>query len=158
MSPAAGFQGRKCLASLPGKSARPERNHWILVEPHRSSPQATEWLQSEGDDKLFDMEVLGPVLLVLSIPLLLRWVPRNYVYGFRIAATLRSDAVWYEVNALFGRHALLLGLLMIALELALPLSIRNSALRAVAFIGLATVIVADWRTANRLDREHAANS
>jgi hypothetical protein len=104
------------------------------------------------------MEVLGPVLLVLSIPLFLRWVPRNYVYGFRIAATLRSDPVWYDVNALFGRHALLLGLLMIVLELALPLSIRNFTLRAVALIGLAAIIVADWRTANRLDRERAASN
>ena len=104
------------------------------------------------------MEALGPLLLVLSIPLLLRWVPRNYVYGFRIAATLRSDAVWYEANALFARHALLVGLLMIALELTLPLSIRNYTLSAVALIGLATIIVADWRTANRWDRAQSART
>src|SRR5688500_9084866 len=114
-------------------------------------------IPTSGGDKLFRMEALGPVLLLFSIPLLLRWVPRNYVYGFRIAATLRSDAVWYEANALFARHALLLGLLMIALELTLPLSIRNSTLGAVALVGLATIIVADWRTANRWDRERAAS-
>ena len=102
------------------------------------------------------MEALGPVLLVLSIPLLLRWVPRNYVYGFRIAATLRSDAVWYEANARFARHTLALGLLMIALELTLPRSMRNVTLGAVALVGLATIIVAVWRAANRWDRERAA--
>jgi len=102
------------------------------------------------------MEALGPVLLLLSIPLLLRWVPRNYIYGFRIAATLRSDAVWYETNALFARHTLALGLLMTVLELTLPPSTRNVTLRAVALIGLATIIVADWRAANRWDRERAA--
>ena len=101
------------------------------------------------------MEALGPVLLLLSIPLLLRWVPRNHVYGFRIAATLRSDDVWYDANALFARHAFALGLLMIALELLLPVSIRNVALAAVAFIGLAAIIIADWRTANRWARERA---
>jgi hypothetical protein len=62
-------------------------------QPARSASGAKEGPQLEDDDKLFYMEALGPVLLVLSIPLLLRWVPRNYVYGFRIAATLRSDAV-----------------------------------------------------------------
>src|SRR5688572_2710664 len=103
------------------------------------------------------MEAVGPVLILLSIPLLLRWVPRNWVYGFRIAATLRSDAVWYDANALFARHALLLGLLMVALEFTLPPSIRISTLRAVALIGLVAIVVADWRTANRWARERAAS-
>jgi hypothetical protein len=102
------------------------------------------------------MEALGPVLLLMSIPLLLRWVPRNYVYGFRIAATLRSDAVWYDANALFARHAALLGLFMIALEFLLPLPVRNITLGAVALVGLSAIVVADWRTANRWDRERAS--
>ena len=109
-----------------------------------------------GTDKIHDVEALGPVLFLLSIPLVLRWVPRNYVFGFRIAATLRSDSVWYDANARFGRHALLLGLSMIALEFMLPLSIRNFTLGAVALVGLAAILVADWRTANRWDRERSA--
>ena len=102
------------------------------------------------------MEALGPVLLLMSIPLLLRWVPRNYIYGFRIAATLRSDAVWYDANALFARHAAILGILMIALEFVLPLSVRNYVLGTVALVGLGVILVTDWRTANRCDRERAA--
>jgi hypothetical protein len=47
---------------------------------------------------------------------------------------------------------------MIALELTLPLSIRNYTLSAVALIGLATIIVADWRTANRWDRAQSART
>jgi hypothetical protein len=102
------------------------------------------------------MEALGPVLVLMSIPLLLRWVPRNYIYGFRVAATLRSDSVWYDANALFARHVFLLGLAMIALELFLPLSMRNFTLAAVAAIGLIVIVVNDWRTANRWARERAA--
>ena len=102
------------------------------------------------------MEALGPVLVVMSIPLLLRRVPRNYVYGFRTAATLRSDAVWYDANALFARHASLLGLLMIALEFIVPLSLRNFTLAAVALSGLTVIVARDWRTATRWDRERAA--
>ena len=59
------------------------------------------------------------------------------------------------MNALLARHAFLLGLLMIALELILPLSMRNVTLTAVAIGGLVTIVVKDWRTANRWDRERA---
>jgi hypothetical protein len=99
------------------------------------------------------MEALGPVLIVLSIPFLFRWIPRNRVFGFRIAATLRSDAIWYDANALCARHLLLLGIVMVALEFMLPASARIATLQAVGVVGFAAIIVADWRTANRWARE-----
>jgi uncharacterized membrane protein len=43
----------------------------------------------------------------LSIPLILRKVPRNVVYGFRTPATLGDDFLWYEANAHFGRRLLI---------------------------------------------------
>jgi uncharacterized membrane protein len=43
------------------------------------------------------------IFVVLSMPLILRKVPRNIVYGFRTCATLADDFVWYETNAFFGR-------------------------------------------------------
>ena len=43
----------------------------------------------------------------LSIPLILRKVPRNAVYGFRTRATLGDDFLWYEANAHFGRRLLI---------------------------------------------------
>lgn len=99
------------------------------------------------------MEALGPVLIVVSIPLLLRWVPRNRVYGFRVAATLRDDSVWYDVNALWARHMIALGVLMVALEFLLPASARIAVLSTIGLIGVTAIVVADWRTANRLARE-----
>jgi uncharacterized membrane protein len=47
--------------------------------------------------------VIDSLFVVLSIPLILRRVPRNIVYGFRTCATLSDDFVWYEANAYFGR-------------------------------------------------------
>jgi uncharacterized membrane protein len=44
---------------------------------------------------------------IIAIPLILRKVPRNVVYGFRTRATLENDFVWYEANAYFGRGFLL---------------------------------------------------
>src|SRR3954468_22318133 len=99
------------------------------------------------------MEALGPVLVVLSIPLMLRWVPRNRLYGLRTAATCSSDSVWYDANALAGRHTFFLGLAMVALEFVLPAHIRIVALRTVAIIGIGVILLADCRTANRWQRE-----
>lgn len=98
------------------------------------------------------MAAIGPVLVVLSIPLILRWVPRNSLYGFRIPATLGDDAVWYEVNARSGRHALLLGLLMVALEFVLPRASYGTVLPGIAIAGLAIITIINWRYANRLAR------
>ena len=99
------------------------------------------------------MEALGPVLLVLSIPFMLRWIPRNYGFGFRVAATLANDSVWYDANARFGRHTFCLGLFMVALEFVLPIAIRNQVLATVAMVALPILTVVNWRTANRWRRE-----
>jgi uncharacterized membrane protein len=42
------------------------------------------------------------LFVLLAIPLILRKVPRNGVYGFRTPKTLRSDEIWYAANAFFG--------------------------------------------------------
>jgi uncharacterized membrane protein len=99
------------------------------------------------------MEAIGPVLILLSVPLILRWIPRNRLYGFRIPSTLANDSVWYDANALSGRHMLALGLFMVVLEFVLPLSARTLVLRTVGIVGVAVIVVADWRTANRWRRE-----
>ncbi len=43
------------------------------------------------------------VFAAIAVPLILRKVPRNGLYGFRTPATLRDDRVWYEANAYFGK-------------------------------------------------------
>lgn len=44
------------------------------------------------------------LFVVLSIPLVLRKVKPNVVYGYRTRATLSDEALWYEANAFFGRR------------------------------------------------------
>jgi SdpI/YfhL protein family len=104
------------------------------------------------------MEAIGPVLILLSVPLMLRWVPRNRFYGLRIPSTLRNESVWYDVNALCARHLLLLGLFLVFLEFILPRSIRIETLRVIASVGFAAIMIADWRTANRWERQRRAPS
>jgi hypothetical protein len=96
---------------------------------------------------------LGPVLILASIPLLFGWIPRNRLYGFRVAATLRHDSVWYDVNARSARHFLLLGAVMVALEFVLPRPLRPVILSTVAVVGLAVAAILNWRYANRLARQ-----
>ena len=99
------------------------------------------------------MEAIGPVLVVLSIPLILRWIPQNHFFGLRIPATCHNKSVWYDANALCGRHLLLLGLLMVILEFLLPRSMRTPVLATIGWIGFFAIVAADWRTANRWRRE-----
>jgi hypothetical protein len=99
------------------------------------------------------MEAIGPVLVLLSLPLMFRWVPPNRFFGLRIPSTLRNRSVWYDANALSARHLFSLGLFLVLLEFVLPRSIRIEALRVIASIGFASIIIFDWRTANRWERE-----
>ena len=51
----------------------------------------------------------GLLLIVAGIPLWLRRVPRNALYGVRFASTLSDDGIWYEINARCGRDLVGIG-------------------------------------------------
>jgi len=42
------------------------------------------------------------LFVLLAIPLALRKVRPNVVYGYRTRATLADEGLWYEANAYFG--------------------------------------------------------
>ena len=42
------------------------------------------------------------LLAMVSIPLILRVVPINGIYGFRTALTMSSSEIWYPVNVFAG--------------------------------------------------------
>ena len=42
------------------------------------------------------------VIALVSIPLILKVVPRNSFYGFRTPSTLASDEVWFRANRFAG--------------------------------------------------------
>jgi len=54
---------------------------------------------------------LGVLLAVCGVPMWLRKVPPNRVYGFRTPRTLSDREVWYEANAIAGRALFYGGLL-----------------------------------------------
>jgi uncharacterized membrane protein len=47
------------------------------------------------------------IVAALAVPLMLRLIPQNPVYGVRTERTLTQQSTWFEVNA-FGGRALLI--------------------------------------------------
>lgn len=47
------------------------------------------------------------IIAAVAIPLMLRLIPQNPLYGMRTERTLTQASVWFEVNA-FGGRALLI--------------------------------------------------
>lgn len=66
---------------------------------------------------LITILVCDIIFAIIAVPLILRKVPRNVVYGFRTRATLDNDFVWYEANAYFGK-LFLIGSLLSAILIA----------------------------------------
>lgn len=63
--------------------------------------------------------LVGVLFILLGVPLLLRRVPPNPLYGVRYRATLENEEIWYEINALGGRWLIGVGLGLILLPGAL---------------------------------------
>jgi uncharacterized membrane protein len=59
------------------------------------------------------------VFALVALPLILRKVPPNPVYGYRTRVTLGDEALWYRVNAYFGLRLLLASLLSACIAAAL---------------------------------------
>ncbi len=62
------------------------------------------------------------VLILVAIPLVLRKVAPNVVYGYRTRATLAKEDVWYEANAYFGKRLIVACLFGAAVAWALYVS------------------------------------
>ena len=79
-------------------------------------------------------------IAAVSIPLILKLVPRNSFYGFRTASTLSSDEIWFRANS-FAGWALLIGAgVSAALLLAIPGSVRSDSGFDAALFSLPLVI------------------
>jgi SdpI/YfhL protein family len=83
-------------------------------------------------------------------------IPPNRFFGLRIPATIRNESVWYDANALFGRHLVLLGLTMVALEFVPPWVRLTPVLGPIGWGGFFSIFAADWRRANRWRRGREA--
>ena len=61
----------------------------------------------------------GLLLVGLSIPLLLRRVKPNWLYGFRTPKTFSDERIWYDSNAYAGKWLLISGAIHTVVSLVL---------------------------------------
>jgi hypothetical protein len=55
---------------------------------------------------------VGLLTILISVPLILRKVPMNHLYGIRISKAFTSDRYWYDINAYGGKLLLAFGLFL----------------------------------------------
>ena len=80
-----------------------------------------------------------------SLPLALRMVPPNPVYGFRTRFTRSSREVWFDANAFAGRAMLAASIVSGFILLAAPLPLgRGWAAPAIVFVPMALATLAMW--------------
>jgi uncharacterized membrane protein len=60
------------------------------------------------------------VLALVSLPMALRKVPPNHLYGFRTQRTLSSPDIWYPANAFSGWAISIASTISLALLVLLP--------------------------------------
>jgi len=82
--------------------------------------------------------VCAGLFALLAIPLMLRKVPRNVVYGYRTRATLSDDFVWYEANAYFGRALLIASIVSV---LTIFVLYRGQYLSPIAFLNVSVIVL-----------------
>jgi uncharacterized membrane protein len=72
--------------------------------------------------------------------MIMRWVPPNPLYGFRVPSTLRDPVVWYAVNRHAGWRLALTGILTVVASIAFSriagLSLDNYAWACLAVVGM----------------------
>jgi len=108
--------------------------------------------------------VAGLVMIGLGRPLVAGKVGRNRLYGYRIAATLRDDRIWYPVNALSGIWLIWAGFLSLAIGVLLVIFRNNEdAATLVVLIGVPSLIIClivgvyrGWKLARAIDATLAA--
>jgi parallel beta-helix repeat protein len=97
----------------------------------------------------------GLLLVVLSIPMVLRRVPPNRWYGFRVQATLEDEDIWYSANAYAGKGIFWVGVGNVVVAVALflfPVSNINvyaSAVGGFVTVGLAVTMFLSFRHLRR---------
>ena len=87
----------------------------------------------------------GLLLIAAGIPMWLRRVPPNALYGVRLASTLSDDRIWYEINARCGRNLVgigtgYLGLLILALAFGHSWSIALRLLAPTTLLVVALIV------------------
>jgi hypothetical protein len=90
------------------------------------------------------------LLVIISIPLILRVVPPNGLYGFRTTSTRSSPAIWYPANAFMGWALSVAAVISAIVLVILPATVKRWLLWATFLAPMFGAIVASFLYLNRL--------
>lgn len=87
--------------------------------------------------------LLALITIVISIPLVLRKVPPNVVYGVRTRKTLSDPRIWYEANYRGGMALIVAGVVgLVGWVVLMMLLDRSTAAVAGLFVCIGAMVVA----------------
>jgi hypothetical protein len=69
--------------------------------------------------------LFGALLFVLGIPLALKWVPQNPIYGVRTSNTYSNREVWYAANRSAGIDVAIAGIAIAIAALVVPRAVPD---------------------------------
>ncbi len=79
-------------------------------------------LESELDMNKPPFIIPSVIFLIISIPLVLGWIPKNRFYGVRTRKTLADERVWFAVNRLGGWLIIACSLIYLSIAALIPFS------------------------------------
>lgn len=81
------------------------------------------------------------LLMALSVPLMVKLIGPNGLYGFRVEKTLADPDIWYAVNRVLGIDMLAAGTLLFAVCLYMFRQHKKMSVLAVSMTGLIATVV-----------------
>jgi len=89
------------------------------------------------------------VLVAISIPLILKFVPPNGVYGFRVSGT-RSPEIWYRANEFMGWALTVAAAIAATFQIMLPGTTKRWLLWTTFLMPICGAIVASFAYLSKL--------
>ena len=103
----------------------------------------------------------GLLLTAISVPLVLRKIGPNPVYGFCVKQTLENTEIWYEVNEVAGRGLFVDGLVVVVAALVmacvpgLTLDRYANSVTILFFLALSITLITSVRHLGQVVRRRA---
>lgn len=88
--------------------------------------QDSEWNLTHMSNRPFLIPSI--LILIVSIPLVIGWIPRNKFYGVRTRKTLSDDRVWYSANRFGGWLFIISSLIYLGIAAFVPYSTDSTSL------------------------------
>ena len=105
---------------------------------------------------LLQIGTVGLLFIGLGIPLILRKIPPNHWYGFRLSKRVYQPDIWYPLNEYGGKLMVLIGAAMAGLGVGMSVvpevqeSVYIVAGPVIALLGVAVMTILAYRKLSRL--------